>query len=216
MKHCKTMSEAISEASKKCYGWLVMGNGQYLGHEDALFLAQTTDKLDAEDDAQSDTYYLCSDEGAVGVTSKYEYLAEWLLMPLFRPLSEFEDLVEQSRAAEAPQPAQQQVAPQPTVPQPAVNTPQPMAPQSAANTPQSVVPQPSTNTPQSVAPQRVVNTPQPMAPQPVVNTPQPAPQQAVQQPTAPQKIPMFCMNCGKKLQPNARFCTECGAKVGPV
>lgn len=30
---------------------------------------------------------------------------------------------------------------------------------------------------------------------------------------APVQTPVFCTNCGAKLDPNARFCTECGTQV---
>ena len=90
MKHFQTMTEAVRAASQLCSGWLVLESGEPVEADAALYLAGVTDRLDHEDDAAGETYYLASDEGAVGVTSKYEYLAQWILIPLPRPMAEIE------------------------------------------------------------------------------------------------------------------------------
>ena len=90
MKHYRTMTEAVRAASQLCPGWLVLESGDPVEADAALYLAGVTDRLDREDDAADETYYLTSDEGAVGVTSKYEYLAQWILIPLPRPMAEIE------------------------------------------------------------------------------------------------------------------------------
>ena len=90
MKHFQTMTEAVRAASKLCPGWLVLESGEYIEAEAALYIAQVTDRLDNEDDRDEEIYYLTSDEGAVGVTSKYEYLAQWILMPMMRSMAEIE------------------------------------------------------------------------------------------------------------------------------
>ena len=90
MKHFGTMTEAVRAASRICPGWLVLESGEYLEAPAAEYLAKVTDRLDREDDAEEGIYYLTSDEGAVGVTSKYEYLAQWILIPVMRPMAEIE------------------------------------------------------------------------------------------------------------------------------
>ena len=90
MKHFQTMTEAVRAASQLCSGWLVLESGEPLEADAALYLAGVTDRLDHEDDAASETFYLTSDEGAVGVTSKYEYLVQWILIPLPRPIADIE------------------------------------------------------------------------------------------------------------------------------
>ena len=90
MKHFKTMREAVLAAAQLCPGWLVLESGEYIEAEAALYIAQVTDRLDDEDDRDEEIYYLTSDEGAVGVTSKYEYLAQWILMPMMRSMAEIE------------------------------------------------------------------------------------------------------------------------------
>ena len=90
MKHFQTMTEAVRAASQLCSGWLVLESGEPVEADAALYLAGVTDRLDHEDDAAAETYYLASDEGAVGVTSRYEYLAQWILIPLPRPMAEIE------------------------------------------------------------------------------------------------------------------------------
>ena len=114
MKHFQTMTEAVRAASQLCPGWLVLESGEPVEADAALYLAGVTDRLDHEDDAAGETYYLASDEGAVGVTSKYEYLAQWILIPLPRPMAEIEagiaaELERQSRGMQltrqAPTPA---------------------------------------------------------------------------------------------------------------
>ena len=90
MKHFQTMTEAVRAASQLCPGWLVLESGEPVEADAALYLAGVTDRLDHEDDAAGETYYLTSDEGAVGVTSRYEYLAQWILIPLPRPMAEIE------------------------------------------------------------------------------------------------------------------------------
>ena len=88
MKHFQTMTEAVRAASQLCPG--VLESGEPVEADAALYLAGVTDRLDHEDDAAGETYYLTSDEGAVGVTSRYEYLAQWILIPLPRPMAEIE------------------------------------------------------------------------------------------------------------------------------
>ena len=94
MKHFKTMTEAVRAAAQLCPDWIVIESGDYVDADAAAYIARVTDRLDHEDDAASETYYLVSDEGAVGVTSKYEYLAQWILMPLMRPMEEIEAEIE--------------------------------------------------------------------------------------------------------------------------
>lgn len=90
MKHFKTMTEAVRAASKLCPGWLVLESGEYIEADAALYIAGVTDGLDGEDDREEGIYYLASDEGAVGVTSKYEYLAQWILIPMMRTMEQIE------------------------------------------------------------------------------------------------------------------------------
>ena len=114
MRHFATMTEAVQAASKMCPGWLVFESGEYVEADAAAYIARVTDRLDHEDDAASETYYLVSDEGAVGVTSRYEYLAQWILMPMMRTMAEIEaeiqsELLRQQRAQQSRQ--QQTAAP---------------------------------------------------------------------------------------------------------
>ncbi len=105
MKHYKTMTGAVQAAAKLCAGWLVLESGEYIEADAAAYLARVTDRLDHEDDAADEIIYLTSDEGAVGVTSKYEYLAQWILIPLERPMAEIEADIEkelQARQQQAP------------------------------------------------------------------------------------------------------------------
>lgn len=108
MKHFKTMREAVLAAAQLCPGWLVLESGEYIEAPAAEYLARVTDDLDREDDAASETYYLASDEGAVGVTSRYEYLAQWILIPVMRPMAELEaeleaQIAQQTQATRGPQ-----------------------------------------------------------------------------------------------------------------
>ena len=108
MKHYKTMTGAVQAAARLCAGWLVLESGEYIEADAAAYLAKVTDRLDHEDDAAEEIYYLTSDEGAVGVTSKYEYLAQWILIPLERPMAEIEaDIEKELQAQQRQAPAAQ-------------------------------------------------------------------------------------------------------------
>ena len=96
MKHFDTMEEAVRYASKRCAGWLVLESGEYIEVDAAAYIARVTDGLDHEEDEEEEMYYLASDEGAVGVTSRYEYLAQWVLIPVFRPMAEIEAEIQEA------------------------------------------------------------------------------------------------------------------------
>ncbi|MCR5222335.1 MAG: hypothetical protein K6D90_05695 [Lachnospiraceae bacterium] len=79
-KH-QTMTDAASAAGKICANWLDRKTGNRVDLQTLPALAKA---LDAEFEAagESPAAFLCSKEGALGLTMDFEYHAQWFLFPL--------------------------------------------------------------------------------------------------------------------------------------
>ncbi|MBO4901482.1 MAG: zinc ribbon domain-containing protein [Lachnospiraceae bacterium] len=81
MKEFQTMADAVAEAAKICDEWVTVQGKQVVSWDDALLRADELDETYRAAGVNPFTY-LCSEEGAVGITEDKEYLAQWILLPL--------------------------------------------------------------------------------------------------------------------------------------
>ena len=200
MKHYKNLMSALGDAMPMCLAWRLAGTeDNYFNARDVFTFALSDDEENKLNEGQ---FYVVSPEGAIGITSGYEYLTRWLFIPLDGEVYDGEvarlkeELEYDSRSQSVPQqPIQPQQITPPVAPQIQPMTPPPVAPQMQPMTPPPVAPQP--------APQ------QPVPPQPVMQ--QGMPQQPVMpQNTPPQGQKKFCIQCGFQLNANSKFCPRCG------
>ena len=81
MQRYESMKEAAIAATTLCHNWLVKTEGSVADPDTLLILAEAFDREFA-DQNNNPAAFLCSKEGAVGLTFDYEYNAQWLLYPL--------------------------------------------------------------------------------------------------------------------------------------
>lgn len=82
MKEFQTLSGAVSEATRICDEWIIMPGKQQIDAFDAQKKAYEIDQAYAADGEECPYTYLCSEEGAVGLTEGKEYMAQWIMLPL--------------------------------------------------------------------------------------------------------------------------------------
>lgn len=87
MKHFKTLAEALKEAGNSCIGWISMETGDYIDKIKAQEIINVSGK--PADDPK--IFFMCSREGAVGVTRKFEYQTEWIFIPTMKTKDEYID-----------------------------------------------------------------------------------------------------------------------------
>ena len=78
MKEFKNMLQALSAAQPICEDWIVMGSNEYVDYETARQRAKDLDE-------KCDLTYICSEEGAIGIMRDYEYMTQWILLPVGVP-----------------------------------------------------------------------------------------------------------------------------------
>ena len=81
MQKCETMKEAAQKAAELSTMWFVPKQGLTLDAEGVMEFARCLDE-DFEKADKKVAAFLCSKEGALGVTFDYEYNARWLIIPL--------------------------------------------------------------------------------------------------------------------------------------
>ncbi len=79
MDTLKNLTAAAELASSRCAGWFSAENGEYFTPDLLLFTART---LENDPEMGEDTLYLVSAEGALGIAAKWEYMVQWLFIPL--------------------------------------------------------------------------------------------------------------------------------------
>ena len=198
MKHYKNLMSALGDAMPMYLAWRLAGTeDNYFNARDLFAFALSDDQ--EEGSLQEGQFYLVSAEGAIGISSGYEYFVNWLFIPLEGEVyeKEVQRLKDELALDAVPQPAPK-ASPQPmaqAMPQQAMQRPVP---------PQSMR-QPM---PQQANPQ-MMQQPQNMMPQQI------QPQQGMAQPQnmMQQGKPKFCRSCGTQLKPNAKFCPGCGTPI---
>ena len=81
MKRFETMSEAAAEAAGLCNIWLIRADDATVEKEGLLMLAEAFDR-ERVNMEKNPAAFLCSKEGALGLTFDYEFNAQWLFYPL--------------------------------------------------------------------------------------------------------------------------------------
>lgn len=201
MKHYKNLMSALGDAMPMCLAWRLAGTeDNYFNARDLFAFALSDDH--EEGSLQEGQFYLVSAEGAIGISSGYEYFVNWLFIPLEGEVYEQEvqrlknELALDAVPQTAPQAPLQPMAQAQTMLQQAMQQPVPpqvmqqSIPQQQAN-PQ-IIQQPQNMMPQQMRPQQVISQPQNMM---------------------PQGKPRFCRSCGTQLKPNAKFCPGCGTPI---
>lgn len=80
MKAFRTMKEAADAAEKLCLTWLV-NDGNTVDAQGLEMLAAALDE-EMKNSGKTPAAFLCSKEGALGVTFDFEYNAQWVCYPL--------------------------------------------------------------------------------------------------------------------------------------
>ena len=83
MKEFTKMIDAVAEAAMLVDQWSVLPDKDIVTKDDALARALEMDKGNEEAGLSGRFKYLCSEEGAVGITMDKEYQAQWIMIPLF-------------------------------------------------------------------------------------------------------------------------------------
>ncbi|MBR4760435.1 MAG: zinc-ribbon domain-containing protein [Lachnospiraceae bacterium] len=81
MKHYKNLMSALGDAMPMCLAWRLAGTeDNYFNARDLFAFALSDDH--EEGSLQEGQFYLVSAEGAIGISSGYEYFVNWLFIPL--------------------------------------------------------------------------------------------------------------------------------------
>ena len=82
MKEFAKMIDAVAEAALITDEWAVLQGKEIISKDDALARALEIDKGYEEAGIADRFRFLCSEEGAVGMTTGKEYQAQWIMIPL--------------------------------------------------------------------------------------------------------------------------------------
>ena len=82
MKEFSKMIDAVAEAALITDEWAVLPDKELVTKNDALERALEIDKGYEAQGLSGKFTYLCSAEGAVGITTGKEYQAQWIMIPL--------------------------------------------------------------------------------------------------------------------------------------
>ena len=93
MKEFATMADAVAEAAKTVDEWVILPSHEKISWDVAIERAQELDETYAQKGLASHYTYLCSAEGAIGLTEEKEYLAQWVLLPALPLPAELEERI---------------------------------------------------------------------------------------------------------------------------
>jgi hypothetical protein len=82
MKEFTKLIDAVAEAAVYTDEWAVLPGKDIIDSKQALARALEIDKGNEEEGMTGRFKYLCSEEGAVGMTMDKEYQAQWFMIPL--------------------------------------------------------------------------------------------------------------------------------------
>ena len=198
MKHYKNLMSALGDAMPVCLAWRLSGTEDNFFNARDLFAFALSDE-EEEGSLKEGQFYVVSSEGAIGISSGYEYFVRWLFIPL-------EGNTYDQEVMRLKQELENDTKPQ-SVPQ---NAPYSQGIQQPGVQPQDVQ-QPNIQA-QGMAmyneQSQAYEQPQGMA------QPNAQPQSEEQPRIMPQAGQrQFCIQCGYKLGPNSKFCPGCGAPV---
>ncbi len=196
MKHYKNLMSALGDAMPVCLAWRLAGTEDNFFNARDLFAFALSDE-EEEGSLKEGQFYVVSSEGAIGISSGYEYFVRWLFIPL-------EGNAYDQEVMRLKQELENDTKPQP-VPQ---SEPQPNMQAQGMGQP-GIQPQGMPQQNMQAQGMGQSNVPPQGMPQPNVN-----PQYEEQPRIMPQAGKrQFCIQCGYKLGPNSKFCPGCGAPV---
>ena len=81
MKHYKNLMSALGDAMPVCLAWRLAGTEDNFFNARDLFAFALSDE-EEEGSLKEGQFYVVSSEGAIGISSGYEYFVRWLFIPL--------------------------------------------------------------------------------------------------------------------------------------
>ena len=81
MKHYKNLMSALGDAMPVCLAWRLAGTEDNFFNARDLFAFALSDE-EEEGNLKEGQFYVVSSEGAIGISSGYEYFVRWLFIPL--------------------------------------------------------------------------------------------------------------------------------------
>ena len=94
MEKYRTMSEAAGLAKTLTKMWLMRDTGEYVDEQGLDRLAYAMDEEMGRRSDEPPHVFLCSKEGAVGITYDFEYNAQWFLFPISDEKAMAEEMVD--------------------------------------------------------------------------------------------------------------------------
>ena len=82
MKKFNTMLEATELSRTLSNTWLVRDTGEYVDADGLNTLANAMDEMMSAKPEEPPHRFLCSNEGAIGITYDFEYNAQWFIYPM--------------------------------------------------------------------------------------------------------------------------------------
>lgn len=121
MKHYKNLMSALGDAMPVCLAWRLAGTEDNFFNARDLFAFALSDE-EEEGSLKEGQFYVISSEGAIGISSGYEYFVRWLFIPLEGNAYDQEvmRLKQELENDTKPQPAPQGELPPQGIPQPDV------------------------------------------------------------------------------------------------
>lgn len=80
MKHYKTLMNALAGAMPVCMTWKLAGTEEGMNARDVYALA--LEEGGDEEKLPEQDFYVVSAEGAIGLTTRFEYLTRWIFIPV--------------------------------------------------------------------------------------------------------------------------------------
>ena len=212
MKHYKNLMSALGDAMPVCLAWKLAGTDDDYFNARDVFAFALSDEQD-EGGLNEGQFYVVSSEGAIGISSGYEYLVRWLFIPLegqaydrevFRLKQELEnDTHPQSVPGSEQQPQGVAQSDMRVNPMEQANV-QPQGVQRSGMQAQGMG-QPNA---------QLQNMQQPDMREKSMGQQESMYQTGEQPRIMPQEgQKRFCRQCGKRLGPNSKFCPGCGTPV---
>ena len=195
MKHYKTLMSALAGAMPVCMTWKLAGTEEGMNARDVYALA--LEEGGDEEKLPEQDFYVVSAEGAIGLTTRYEYLTRWIFIPVMGEEKEKEmerlraelRFDQETAAAEAAE-AEARAAAEAEAQARAQAEAEEAARREAEARARA----------EAEAKARAESEARARA-------------EAEAQPKVQPAGSRFCTSCGKPLNPGAKFCRSCGAKV---
>ncbi len=227
MEHYKNLMSALAGAMPVCMTWILAGTeDNYFNARDVFAFALSEGGEDEE--MGEDQFYVVSDEGAIGLSVKYEYLTRWMFIPVFgeereRELARLREELEYDREHENDEADENEYSEDASgdgYSESAEDDGYPEGENTAYDVADDGFETPDVEQPHTPEPHQEIPSPQQQnmmysqgAPYQQPMPPQGAPYQQPQMPSQGNQQAgkkRFCMQCGFQLNANSKFCPKCG------